>query len=400
MIPYEQALKHVLAEIRDYGSEQVTLKHATGRVLAEAIKADRDFPPADRSTRDGIAVASHALKNGRRAFEIFGILAAGTPSPALDDNTGCMEIMTGAVIPFGADTVIPYEHLTIEHGIATLLGEAKEKQFIHFQGSDCTKGTVLLNPGRTLGAADIGLLASVGKSKVVVRKLPTVAVISTGNELVDTGVKPKAHQLRKSNAYSLYSALKAFNIDPMVLHLSDDPDMIRQKLSVVLDQLDVLLISGGVSMGKFDFIPRILKELQVEIVFHKVKQRPGKPFLFGVHTTSKSLVFSFPGNPVSTFYNYHLYFVPWLRTVLGFNPEPDTIPLGAAFEPEGDFLRLQGAVIQRIGDTDYAVPVRGQHSGNLIGLTRIDGFVLLNPENTPIKKGTRVPFIRTRYYDA
>ncbi|WP_372945435.1 molybdopterin molybdotransferase MoeA, partial [Muriicola sp.] len=264
MINYSSALSLVLEQPLDFGTEEVLLTDSRGRVLAEDILADRDFPPFNRATKDGIALRYEAVENGRLSFEISGVLGAGQPVIPLEEHESCIEIMTGAVVPYETDTVVMYEHLSVEGDIATLQKIPERGQNIHLKGSDHQKGDLLLKKDTRIGPAEMGVLATVGKDKVIVRRKPKIAVISTGNELVDVGDTPMLHQIRRSNSYSLYGALQEVGIRPMLLHLDDDVDLMRQKLSYLIDGMDVLILSGGVSKGKFDYLPQVLEELKVE----------------------------------------------------------------------------------------------------------------------------------------
>lgn len=221
-----------------------------------------------------------------------------------------------------------------------------------------------------------------------------MAVISTGDELIPVNESPRAHQLRRSNIYSLNAALSGLGIEPLMLHLADDPDIIRQKMQYLLGERDVIVISGGVSKGKYDHIPQILEELQVETIFHRVKQRPGKPFLFGMNKRNKALVFAFPGNPVSTFFNYHLYFIPWFNSIYKIDSDQAQVKLATDIEVKGDLLQLIGVRLNRKNNEWQAEIPKGQHSGNLIGLSGIDGFIKLDPKNAPFKKNDRVTFTK------
>lgn len=381
---------------RDYGVEQVPLKEAAGRILAEDITADRDLPPFNRATKDGITLNYSAIESGRKDYEIVKTLAAGTPAAVLEDHNTCMEIMTGAVVPYDADTVIMYEDLEIDHGIARIKSNAQKGQNIHYRGSDTKKGSLILKKNTKITAAEIGILASVGRDRVQVKKLPRVAVISTGNELVEIDVLPEPHQIRKSNTYSLQAALKKEGITPMMLHLQDDKDMIRQKLTIVLQELDVLLLSGGVSKGKFDFIPQVLNDLGVEKVFHGVKQRPGKPFWFGQLKNEGAVVFSFPGNPVSTFANYHVYFRNWLYRSSQLEKEINKVFLDGTITVPGEFTRLAQVKISFQEGKITAAAVKDNGSGDLLSLTETDGFVQLDPEAAPFTKDSIVPFYPTK----
>ncbi len=396
MISFKEAYQLVLDHSQNYGQEKVPLKEAKGRVLAKDILADRDFPPYDRSTKDGIAINFDAIEKGRNAFEIAGILAAGNPPSHLQDKDTCMEIMTGAVVPYDADTVVMYEDVVIEHGIAKILTSPKKGQNIHKRGSDEQKGALVLEKNTETSAAEIGVLAAVGKAIVTVKKLPSISVISTGKELVEVNQMPLPHQIRKSNAYSLFAALSEEGITPLLLHLYDDKDIIRQKLSFAIQEMDVLLLSGGVSKGKYDFIPEVMDELGVEKVFHRVLQRPGKPFWFGIHKKSKTIIFSFPGNPASTFANYHIYFKDWLRHSLGLSIPKIYVVLNEDIEIKGGLTQFLRANTKWESGTLSASLVTGNGSGDLTSLAKTDGFIRLDPREQSYKKGENVSFIPTR----
>ena len=392
MIHYSEALEFVLQHTRSYGTVYVPLKESVGRVLATDIRADRDFPPFDRATKDGITLNYSAIENGRRAFEITGVLPAGTPTAVLNDQESCMEIMTGAVVPYDADTVVMYEHLQMEKGIATLKSIPDKGQNIHYRGSDVKKGEVILKANTLISASTVGVLASVGTSEVPVIKLPRVAVISTGNELVEVEKQPETHQIRRSNTYSLYAALSQEGIQPMMLHLQDDKDIIRQKLAYVVDELDVVMLSGGVSRGKFDFLPEVLEEIGIEKGFHRVMQRPGKPFWFGYHPEKNTVVFSFPGNPVSTFANYHLYFIPWLQKSMGLSSTTATVVLGQEIANPGPLTLFLLVELNWEDARIMATLIKTSGSGDLVSLSKADGLIQLEPKSDGYREGDVVPF--------
>ena len=396
MISFSDAYNHVLDHSQDYGTESVALKKAVGRVLAVDIYADRDFPPFNRATKDGIAINYNAIENGRKAFNIKATVAAGQRTYKFLEEDHCVEIMTGAVVPYEADTVVMYEDITIEHGIANLNKKPKRGQNIHDKGSDKKKGELVLGKDSKIMAAEVGVLAAVGKSAVEVKRLPRIAVISTGNELVEVEDHPLPHQIRKSNSYTLFAALDEERIEPLLLHLSDDKDMIRQKLSYVIQEMDVLLLSGGVSKGKFDFIPKVLEELGVEKVFHGVLQRPGKPFWFGVYKNTNALIFSFPGNPISTFVNYHIYFKNWLQKSLGLPIPKVEVFLEDVITIEGSLTRFLGVKTSWTNGLLKAKLVPDNGSGDLTSLSRSDGFIKLDPREVPYGIDEKVTFISTR----
>lgn len=396
LITFEEAYQKVLAHSQDYGTETAQLTKATGRILAEDIVADRDFPPFDRSTKDGIAITFEAIKNGRTEFEVQGIIAAGVPKSKLDSISNCVEIMTGAVVPKNADTVVMYEHITIENGKATLHKIPVLGQNIHYKGGDEKKGAIVLQKNTTITAAEIGVLASVGKAEVLVKKLPKITLVSTGNELVEVHESPLPHQIRKSNMHSLSASLSTIGIAPNRLHLKDDEQEIHKALKKALQENDVLLLSGGVSKGKYDFIPAALASLGVEKVFHRVLQRPGKPFWFGVQKELGTVVFSFPGNPASTFANYHIYFKDWFNKTLGLPIPKIEVVLKTPIEVNGDLTRFLRANAQLENGKLMVELVSGNGSGDLTSLVKSNGFIKLLPKNGVYKEGTLVSFVATR----
>ena len=394
MISFEEAYNLVLNQVGDFGAEVVDIKEALGRILDEEIKADRDFPPFNRATKDGIAINYTSINKGHTKFKIGGVLAAGRPVIPLEDFEHCIEIMTGAMVPNNADTVIMYEDITIKEGLAFLHKIPQKGANIHNIGSDIGKGEIILKKNTPINPAVIGVMASVGRSSMAVKKLPTVSVISTGKELVEIKETPLPYQIRRSNVYSLYAALSKDKIQPLLLHLDDDKDIIRQKLQYAIQEMDVLLLSGGVSKGKFDFIPEILDELGSQKIFHKVKQRPGKPFWFGYHKQAKTAIFSFPGNPVSTFVNYHVYFKPWLQKSLNGIIKEKHVILEEEINYQSDLTGFLGVKTKFEAGCINALPLKGNGSGDLINLSKIDGIIRLSPM-TKYKKGAIVPFIST-----
>ena len=393
MITFEEAYRRVMLNTKDFGTEAVTLMESTNRVLGESIYADRDFPPFDRATKDGIAISYDSFENGIPYFNIEGVVSAGMPQHKLKGEENCLEIMTGAVLPQNTDTIIMYEDLEIINGFATIKSIPKKGQNIHRKGEDKKQGDVLLEKGIRISPADIGVFATVGKVEVVVKKLPKVCVISTGNELVAISKTPLAHQIRTSNVLSLQAALASENINADHLHLLDDKKSIEQKLAIALKEYDVLLLSGGVSKGKYDYIPEVLEDLGVDKVFHKVSQRPGKPMWFGRHEKLQTAVFSFPGNPVSTFANYHIYFQPWLYNSLGVENESEFVILDEDI-PNSTPLTLF-IPVKTFWDkgTLMARKIVNSGSGDLTSLSYSDGFICLPPQDMPYYRGLLVPFI-------
>src|SRR5262245_46624080 len=265
---------------------------------------------------DGIAFAVAAYEQGRRAFRIAGTQAAGAPPLALDNSEQCIEVMTGAMLPAGCDCVVPVEQISVADGVAQLAPEAAPqlRSNIHERGTDSRRGEELLQPGMQLGPAEVAVIAANGQTHAAVSRAPRIAVISTGDELVEPGKPLAAWQIHRSNVYAIMAALQRRGFTQLTLdHLPDDPAILRERLGAHLQTHDALILSGGVSMGRFDYIPQVLAELGVRVVFHKVAQRPGKPLWFGVGPTGQT-VYALPGNPVSTLVCFGRYVLAGLET--------------------------------------------------------------------------------------
>lgn len=392
MLTAHEALATILSESKSYGDEKVPLRACIERFLAEDVATDRDSPPFDRVTMDGIAIRLGTIDNLLpTAYIIQGMQAAGMPQETLKDAAYCLEVMTGAILPCNTDTVIPYEAIRIENNRAFPQNNAIKKRNIHYQGQDARKGTTILPKGKKITAADVGILATVGKEWVKVAKVPKVAVIATGNELVEINEKPQKHQIRKSNVYALEAALLQDGIEPTTYHLTDDWYELTQKLPTIIDSYDVLLFSGGVSKGKYDFVPAALLALGVEKHFHNVAQRPGKPFWFGKHPCTETLVFAFPGNPLSTFIGYHYYFRQWLYCSMG---NPLQFPLKSLPKPVPSSKDLSLFIpVMLVPNTDEAMPLPNNGSGDLFSLAKAHGFILLSENSGDHKLNGAFPFI-------
>lgn len=389
MISVAEAEQIILSTAKSYSTEQVALLNATGRVLAEDIVADRGFPPFNRVTMDGIAILFKAFDAGTKTFTIRATQAAGGATIDIADRSDCIEIMTGAALPSSVDTVIRYEDLTIEDGKATInIDNIKQGQNVHLRGKDKHAGEILVKAGEIITPAFINTAATVGKTTIAVKSLPGVVVLSNGDELVDIDETPSAQQIRRSNSYATAAILKQHGIVADMQHLPDDEAAIATALQKCLEQYDVLILSGGVSMGKYDYLPKAFEQLGIEHKFHKVKQRPGKPFWFGL-SKNKQPVFAFPGNPVSTFMCMHRYFIPWLHKCLGMKAPQ---PIYAALTEDYTFApALQYFLQVKLNFSSegrlMATPGEGNGSGDFVNLLYTDAFMELPEEQTNFKQG-------------
>lgn len=385
MISVEDALSTINSNLASFGNEQIPFAQSVGRILAEDIFADRDSPPYDRAAMDGIAISHADWESGLRAFPVAGEQFAGDPQQTLKSGT-CLEIMTGAIVPVDANVVIRYEDVTIADGIATVnLDEVEEGRHIHEQGTDASSGDVLIPKGKKLTYGDVGILTSVGKVEVSVIRQPKVALISTGDELIEPDQVPLPHQVRKSNIHTLGVLLAKEGIQFQAFHINDEWEEVLKELAGVLNNYDVVLMSGGVSKGKKDYIPEALEELGVEKHFHRILQRPGKPLWFG--SNDQTTVFGFPGNPVSTLVCYVVYFRRWLNESLG-SPVSDTHAVLTEHVSFGkDLTYFMSVSTKNDNGLLKATPVKGNGSGDLVSLSHADGFLELPAESSEFQEG-------------
>lgn len=398
MISTAAATQAITAAMPAFASEAVPLPEARGRILREAIVAERDQPPFDRVTMDGIAVRYDSLATGQRRFTIQGTQHAGDPVQALAAPDNAIEIMTGAVLPADSDCVIPVERITIEDGAARIEDDykAERMQFVHRQGSDYRAGHEVLSAGRIITPMEIAIIASCGRDSVEANSLPEVRVISTGNELVPPGKPVAPHQVRLSNGPALVAMLQEQGFSRTTdEHLVDDPALLRERLAASLADAKVLILSGGVSMGQADYVPRVLDELGVKPVFHKISQRPGKPMWFGIGPGDQA-VFALPGNPVSSLVCCRQYVLPALLRASGRDKEPAESAVLAehlTFKPKLTCfmpVRLDSGDDGRL----LALPVPTNTSGDFASLSGTDGYVELKQEEEEFPAGTVVPLHR------
>jgi len=377
--------------------ESRPLPALAGAVLAQSVRAERDQPPFDRVTMDGIAIASEAWRAGQRRFRIAGTQAAGARPQPLPAGA-CLEVMTGAVLPPGSDCVIPVERLAVADGWAEIETDYAVEPFgnVHTRGLDCREGDLLLARGTRLGPPELAVLASAGLPRADVCAEPRIMVVATGDELVEPGEPIESWQVRRSNSYALRGALTLRGCRQVAEdHLPDDPAVLRERLAVHLATHDVVVLSGGVSMGRFDHVPHTLRELGVTEVLHRVAQRPGKPLWFGVGPAGQA-VFGLPGNPVSSLVCLVRYVVPGLQALAGLAPRPpEVIALGAPFRVKPAlwyFLPVQLDSSPVLGTV--ALPRATQGSGDIVSLLGSDGFIELPPGPAEFAAGHVAPLYR------
>jgi molybdopterin molybdotransferase len=371
--------------------ESLPLAQCAGAVLRENIYAERDQPPFDRVAMDGVALDSAGVAAGTRTFRLQATQAAGDAPLTLAARGDCIEVMTGAVLPLGCNSVVPVEELSVANGGVTLAPGARAEpwQNVHRRGSDTRQGAQLLSSGMRLRAPEIAIAAAAGMARVRVSAQPMLAVISTGNELIEPGEPVLPHQVRRSNAYAIVTALREHGFQRVADdHLQDDPRELHERLKFHLETHDVLVLSGGVSAGRFDLVPKALEELGVRAIFHKVAQRPGKPLWFGV-APSGAAVFGLPGNPVSTLVCLARYVLPALCASLGERPPPaERIALGApvTVKPSLTYF-LPVRFEQDEWGRSWAQPAPTNGSGDFTALAGTGGFVELPPGPNTYARG-------------
>lgn len=397
MISYQQALQIISQHPFQPETVAVPVHQANGRVLAEDMKADRDFPPFDRVTMDGIAIRYADFESGQRTFPIADTIGAGMPQKTLNIQGQCVQIMTGAIMPIGADTVIRYEDLHIEGDEANItIEEIRARQNVHFKSQDRKAGDVVVAKGTKLSPAELIVAASIGQSEIKVLEIPKAAIITTGDELVDISENPLQHQIRRSSNYGVQALLNEWNFAVDQFHLKDDKELMLKEISTILSNYHLIVLTGGVSRGKFDYLPEVLDELGVEKHFHKVKQRPGKPFWFGTRG-KQNTVFALPGNPVSSFVCACVYLKHWLQLS---QKQSTALPFAQlshdlSFPPELTwFIECH---FESVSDGSIqATAFKGNGSGDFVNLTLADGFLILPEEKSEFKAGEVYPYIRYR----
>lgn len=393
MLTVEEAEKILLNNLPQWKTKTVDVSHALGCILQENIIASRPQPPFDRSTMDGIAIASSDYQNGLRQFHVQGIQLAGQAITKLKP-TCCLQIMTGAILPHGADCIIPIEQTVMNGKDILVTGEEpKKRQFIHATGSDYPEGHTLLTSGTRIGAAELGCILTSGIQALNVAHDPRIAIIATGNELVRAGKVIQEHQIYATNDAVLSALLKQHGFSNTECHhVNDSVEMLSEMFSRALQQADVLVITGGVSMGQTDFVPLVLSQLGVEKLFHKVSQRPGKPMWVG--RKNDKMVFGLPGNPVSAYVCLRRYVIPALHRIQNVNTIKTTRAyLAESISLSSPLTYFIPAVFHQDDDCRiYATLKLTNTSGDFFSLVGTDGMVELPAGINNFCKGSEVSF--------
>jgi molybdopterin molybdotransferase len=371
--------------------ESLPLSQCVGGTLRENVYAERDQPPFDRVTMDGIAVDSESLRRGLREFRIQATQAAGAPAVKLKDPANAIEVMTGAILPIGCDNIVPVEQITVAGSTATVQPTVTMNPYhnVHRRGSDGRQGKLLLETGTLLRAPEIAVAASAGMARIRVSSQPAVMVVSTGDELVEPGEPIAEYQVRRSNAYAVAATLRRRGFARIGDdHVRDDETMLYERLRLHLTTHELIVLSGGVSMGKFDLVPKALMRLGVQEVFHTIAQRPGKPMWFGIGPQGQA-VFGLPGNPVSTLVCLIRYVIPAIAAAMGTKREvPERLALGAPVSFHAPVTYFLPVTLERDDwGRAWASPRPPNGSGDFLSLAGTDGFVELPPGPNTYPKG-------------
>jgi molybdopterin molybdotransferase len=378
--------------------EHRPIEQCTGRILRQDVYPERDNPPFDRVCMDGVAINSLTWRQGARRFAIEASQQAGCPPITLRDARQAIEVMTGAVVPGGTDCIIPMEEFDLDAQGVTLKPNAKGEPYRNIQrrGEDGRPGVAMLKSGTRLGAPELAVVASAGLAKVAISREPRFMVISTGDELIEPGEPIADHQVRRSNAYAVVGALRSRGFQSVGNdHIVDDETMLQARLSIHLEERDILILSGGVSTGKFDLVPKALRQIGVREIFARVAQRPGAPMWFGVGPR-KQLVFGLAGNPVATLICLVRYVIPAAMRVMGCIERPlEQIALNAQFKsgrPMAYYLPVS-LTLDSAGRPG-ALPQPTNGPGDFLGLAGTEGFVELPPQPEGFPAGFVAPLRR------
>ncbi len=398
MLSFEQVLATIQEKVAGANPKPATktveLSSALGRVLAEEVFADRDYPPFNRSTRDGFAVRSSEVVHPPVVLERVGEVQAGEHFGGLVAAGQCVQIMTGAPLPEELDSVVMIEHVRVEGSKVEINRAVRVRENVVRRGSEASTGTEVLPSGRKLGAGEIGLLASVGKAQVKVFEKPRVAIIPTGNEVVPIDQAPKWFQIRNSNAAMLAAQVDASGGVPEMQGIA--PDEAGALRGTILKGLksDLLILSGGVSMGKYDLVKQVLSELGAEFFFHGVAIRPGKPLLFGC--LQGKFFFGLPGNPVSSYVTFELFARPVLQALASRSFEHTIFlraRLGEGMKNKTGLTYFLPARVEMNQGEAVAGVVGWQGSGDLVGVAAANCFLVLHPEQKELAAGDWVDIL-------
>lgn len=398
MLSPTEAERIILPLMPRQPTEECRLDAAHGRVLREDVRSERDLPPYDRVMMDGYALRAAVLATGRREFRIEGLVAAGAKRATLKlPEENCVEVATGAILPKGADCVVPYEAVRREGNGIVIVGYGGGLgvgHAIHSRGSDRRKDEVVIETGSRLNSREIAAAAGCGRAILKVSRIPRIAVVATGDELVGLEDSAAEHEVRRTNDYALRAALLMAGYPHVTtFHLRDESVEMKNGVRDILSDCDVAVFTGGISKGRFDLLAGILAQEGVEEILRGVAQKPGKPMWFG-KKGEKNAVFALPGNPVSAYLCFHRYVLPALAQAMGEKERPRqwvSLAKEVTFSPPLTLLLPVKIVCSRNGDR-RALPQATNTSGDYLGLLNSDGFVELPAEQSRFPEGSAAAF--------
>ena len=392
VLKFEQARALVIEQVRLHRTlptpERVPLRECAGCVLAEGVYADRDFPPFARSTRDGYAVRSADLATVPARLRVVGHVKAGSSFSGTVGPGQCVEIMTGAPVPQGADAVLMVEH-------AAVAGEQIEAsrclaplENVVPQGGEARQGDLLVPQRRRIGYGEVGMMAAVGMRSALVYPKPRVAILPNGDEVVEVDVSPGPFQIRNSNSYSLQAQVASAQAEPVPIGIAPDrKDRLREMIEQGL-QADLLLLSGGVSVGKYDLVEQVLADLGAEFFFDGVAIQPGRPVVFG--RARGKFFFGLPGNPLSTLVTFELFVRGALRLLGGEEAAPLVFlraRLGRDLRRQAGLAAFLPALLEGSGHEPVVSPVEWKGSGDLASLNRANCYLAVPEEAEELRAG-------------
>jgi molybdopterin molybdotransferase len=377
------------AQVRPRGTETVGLLAASGRVLAEPVVADRDFPPFRRAMRDGYAVHSADLAQLPATLEVIGEIKAGATDMSVEVRLGqAASIMTGAPAPAGADAVVMVEYTSVSGNRVVVTRGVRAGDNIVPVGSEARKGQVLLEPGTRLGYSETAAVASVGKTDVAVFRRPVVAILSTGDEVVEISEQPGPSQIRNSNSYSLAVQVQQAGGEPQLVGIArDEMSNLRTLIAKGLHS-DLLLLTGGVSMGKYDLVEQVLEEFGAEFLFTGAQIQPGKPIVFG--EARGKYFFGLPGNPVSTMVTFEVFAKPLLQALEGVSPAPLTFlhaRLKSEIKTKTGLKRFLPGLLSGEFEQCQVELARWHGSGDVAATARANCYIVIPPDRERIAAG-------------
>ncbi len=401
MLPIERGLEIVMSVAKSQERpdrmpvESVPLRDSVRRILRDDVLSDADSPPFDKAIRDGFAVRVEDLGSIPVVLSVVGESRAGLAANVTVERGQCCEIMTGAPLPAGSNAVVMVENTErVSPNSVRILRGVRENEGLLRRGAEARQGELILRSGRRIGLADLGLLAGNGKSTVLVSAKPSVAVIATGDELVEVEETPKPDQIRNSNSYTICAQVEEAGARPTALGIArDDLDDLRRKICQGLEQ-DILIVSGGVSVGKYDLVEKVFAEFGVEVLFDKIAMKPGKPTVFGHR--GQTYVFGLPGNPISTMVAFHMFVRPLILFLLkAENTAPKVLEakLEAPAKCDPERAALVPALVRFDGGQYWIRPAPWKGSSDLVGLSRANALIMIPRRSGTLESGQNAQFL-------